>query len=63
MEEEELQQQQQPEGENPSRPLPPGVRALLESSSSSSSDPFERRCAMNLARSYLPVPPPPAPAR
>ena len=62
MEEEELQLQQ-PEGENPSRPLPPGVRALLESSSSSSSDPFERRCAMNLARSYLPVPPPPAPAR
>ena len=62
MEEEELQQQQ-PEGENPNRSLPPGVRALLESSSSSSSDPFERRCAMNLARSYLPVPPPPAPAR
>ncbi|RCV10213.1 hypothetical protein SETIT_2G094400v2 [Setaria italica] len=50
------------------RPLPPAVCALLQSSSSSKSgesgcDSFEHRCIMNLAKDYLPVPPPPAPAQ
>jgi len=44
-----------------SKPLPPAVSALLLSSSNA--EPFERRCIMNLAKTYLPVPPPPAPAQ
>ncbi|XP_062183277.1 uncharacterized protein LOC133887361 isoform X2 [Phragmites australis] len=49
--------------------LPPSILDFLRSSSSSSSeseDPgrsFELRCLTNLANAYLPVPPPPAPAR
>ncbi|CAN6321462.1 unnamed protein product, partial [Urochloa humidicola] len=50
------------------RPLPPPVCALLQSSSSSESresgrTSFEDRCIMNLAKSYLPVAPPPEPAQ